>query len=300
LFAPTAVALFAAAGSIAVKEWLYRITVDVADRFNSKVVNANAWHHRSDAISSAVCFVGIGGSMCGFPHLDAVSGILVSGMIVKEGVSIGLDSAKDLTDAALDDDVLESIGELMEVLEASGLGINKLFDLRGRRMGPYMTVDVCMSVNPRMSVTASHQVCERVRLSILATHPAISEVLVRLDVSTQDDDKHVPTSLKNLMRPQEEIERDVQQVLRKPRYSQIQGYTHFQCHYVDHRLTVQLQMVLDGSQRIRQAETLAKDLKEAIVEEILDVNSADIHLELSDAKSPVHTHARARETCKRT
>ena len=79
-------ALGIALGSILCKELLYRYTLRIGKKINSGVLIANAYHHRSDAASSAVALVGIAGSLVGLPLLDPIGGLLVSGMILKAGI----------------------------------------------------------------------------------------------------------------------------------------------------------------------------------------------------------------------
>jgi cation diffusion facilitator family transporter len=87
--APSALAFSAVMGSVLLKEFLYRQSMKVATKFDSKLMAATAWHHRSDSISSLVAMVGIGGAMMHFPLLDPLAGMLVAGMIVKAGAEIG-------------------------------------------------------------------------------------------------------------------------------------------------------------------------------------------------------------------
>lgn len=83
LVVPTALALFAALLSIIVKEWMYWYTLNAAKKINSSALNAEAWHHRSDALSSVGSLVGIGGAMLGFPICDPLVSILICLVILK-------------------------------------------------------------------------------------------------------------------------------------------------------------------------------------------------------------------------
>ena len=87
---PTGIALVGAVISIAVKELLYQSTMRVGERHDSKLIKANAWHHRSDAVSSVVALVGVVGGMLSVPIVDPVAGLLVSALIVKAAVELGL------------------------------------------------------------------------------------------------------------------------------------------------------------------------------------------------------------------
>jgi len=95
-------ALIIAGISIAVKEYLYHYTMKVGNRFNSAMLRANAWHHRSDAISSIIVLVGVAGTMLGFQFLDAFAAIGVSLMIIKIGWDLSVQSVRELVDTALE------------------------------------------------------------------------------------------------------------------------------------------------------------------------------------------------------
>lgn len=103
-------ALGVAAASVAVKELLYRKTLDVGKKSRSNVIMANAWHHRSDALSSVIAMAGIAGAMADIPVLDTFGGLLVSGMILKAGVEMGWDAVQELSDASVQQrDVVKQI-----------------------------------------------------------------------------------------------------------------------------------------------------------------------------------------------
>jgi len=143
-----------------------------------------------------------------------------------------------------------------------------------RRMGPYVMMDVIIVVHHRMSVSAAHQVAERVRLSIMQQHPGVSEVLVHVD---SEDDNHDDVQMK-LMRPQHAIETDVRKVLKD--FPDIKELSHFTCHYFKNQLCVQLEVVMWPSLTIREARDVAHDVQAALKQKISDVQEADVHLEL--------------------
>lgn len=199
LAVPTGIALVAAVVSIAVKEVLYHTTLRVGNRWNSKVVKANAWHHRSDSISTLVALVGVVGAMVRVPILDPVAGLFVSGLILKAALELGWDSLRDLTDENVDARLLSSVAGVLQEMRAEG--VLSFHRLRGRAMGPFVLMDVHISVEPTMSVSAAHQIAERARIRVRQKLPIISEFLVHVDVaqhtrprtvfeSLSDDDDH--------------------------------------------------------------------------------------------------------------
>ena len=149
-------------------------------------------------------------------------------------------------------------------------------------MGSQLLVDLHIEVDSMMSISAAHQVAERVRLRILDELPAVNEVMVHVD--EEDDFVESKGGIEEtkdivLMRPQTEIESDVKKILTE--IPEIQGITHIYCHYLNQELTVQVNILLDAEMRIRDAQKIASKARMKI-EEIKDIDVADLHLELDD------------------
>lgn len=275
---PGTIALWMAGIAIIVKEALFHVTRMVGRRTGSRVLMANAWHHRSDAISSVAALLGIAGAQLGILLMDPIAGMLVAGLIIKTGIDIGYESIRELTDETVEEDVISELGKIMSGIE----GVDHYHEMRARRMGPHLLVDLHIQVDSMMSISAAHQVAERVRLEILEKLPAVNEVLVHVDA----EDDHVGDEGSELlqdivlMRPQGEIENDVKKVLAE--IPEIQGITHIYCHYLNQKLTVQVNILLDEQMRIRDAQKIASAARRKI-EQIKDIDSADLHLELDDA-----------------
>lgn len=105
--------------SIGVKEWLYRVTLKVGKKTQSSVLIANAYHHRSDVITSIVALVGVGGTAVGLPLLDPIGGLIVSGMVVKMGIESGVPSLKELMDIAVPDSTLVRVKQALTEMEVT-------------------------------------------------------------------------------------------------------------------------------------------------------------------------------------
>jgi cation diffusion facilitator family transporter len=150
--------------SIAVKEALYHATLRVGNRWNSKVVRANAWHHRSDSISTLVAMFGVLGAMVRLPILDPVAGLFVAGLIMKAAVELGWDSLRDLTDENVDASILKAVSAVLKQMKIEG--VLSFHRLRGRAMGPFVLMDVHIHVDPSLSVSAAHQIAERTRIRV--------------------------------------------------------------------------------------------------------------------------------------
>jgi cation diffusion facilitator family transporter len=274
---PETIALWMAGIAIIVKEALFHVTRMVGRRSGSRILLANAWHHRSDAISSVAALVGIAGAQWGVPLMDPIAGMLVAGLIIKTGIDIGYESIRELTDENVEEEVISELNKIMSGIE----GVDHYHEMRARRMGPHLLVDLHIEVDSMMSISAAHQVAERVRLGILEKLPAVNEVLVHVDA--EDDffgEEGSELSQKIvLMRPQSEIENDVTKKLAE--IHEIQGITHIYCHFLNQKLTVQVNILLDADMRISDAQKIASAARLKI-EQIKDIDSADLHLELDD------------------
>jgi len=158
---PGLVALVAAALSIAAKEVLYQWTILVGKRINSPAVIANAWHHRSDALSSVGAFLGIGGAILldeNWRVLDPLAGVLVSVLILKVGLGIAWESINELLEKSL------SEGEKARILEliASVDGAQDPHNLRTRRVGSEISLEVHVRVDARKNITQGHDIATEI------------------------------------------------------------------------------------------------------------------------------------------
>ena len=177
---PTMLALSVAVGSVLIKELLFRMTMSVAKETNSRIVEINAWHHRSDALSSLIAVVGVAGAMVSLPVLDPLAGLFVAGLITKQGAEMAVEVFHDITDKQLPDELLSSLEE--SALSCRPYGVLRLGSIRGRKMGRYMIVDATIVVPQTFSVSAAHQASEAVRTKILEKHSGIAEVNIHVDV----------------------------------------------------------------------------------------------------------------------
>ncbi|UCD11181.1 MAG: cation transporter [Nitrospinaceae bacterium] len=172
--------ILAAAGagvSILVNEALYRYQLAIGEKAASPSLVANAWHHRTDAISSIAALAGIVGAMLGYPVLDPIAGGLVALMIVKVGIDITRGGVKDLMDTAVEE---EKTAEFQKILE----GIPEVIrhhDLRTRKIGGEIFMDVHILVDPDLTVTEGHKIAELVRRQMINTFAGVQDVLVHVD-----------------------------------------------------------------------------------------------------------------------
>lgn len=154
---PGYIALIAAAVSIALKEWLYHATVRVGKKTGSTVVIANAWHHRSDALSSIGSLIGIGGAIAlgdKWTILDPLASCIISIAIIVVAVKMALPSLAELLETSLPEDIEKEIIRIASSVK----GVNDIHDLKTRRNGISFIIDAHIVVNPDMSIVEAHDI----------------------------------------------------------------------------------------------------------------------------------------------
>jgi len=169
-------ALWVALGALVVKEGLFRYMLAVAERLRSTMLVANAWHARSDAASSLVVAVGIGGSLLGFPLLDPVAALIVGLMVAKMGWKFTWDALHDLMDRAAGDEHIEAIHTTLRETP----GVVGVHDLKTRKMGDFIVLDVHLEVDGDISVRAGHDIAVAARNRVIAAFPVLN-VMTHLD-----------------------------------------------------------------------------------------------------------------------
>jgi len=179
-------ALWAALITLAAKEGLFRYMLRVAERLRSPMLVANAWHARSDAASSLVVAVGIGGSLLGYPFFDPLAASLVGFMVARMGFKFAWEALQELVDTSLDE---KEVAQIRATLLATP-GVLDLHELRTRRMAHQALVDAHVLVDSRISVSEGHRIAETARTRVLNAHSAVLDVLVHVDA--EDDD--LPTN----------------------------------------------------------------------------------------------------------
>ncbi|MFC4420683.1 cation diffusion facilitator family transporter [Cupriavidus pampae] len=153
------VALWVAIGALIGKELLFRYMLRVAERVRSSMLVANAWHARSDAASSLVVALGIGGNLLGYHILDPVAAIVVGLMVARMGLLFGWNALGDLMDRAADDATVEALRQTM--LETPG--VLGLHDLKTRKMGDMILVDVHLDIQADLTVEEGHAIAVAAR-----------------------------------------------------------------------------------------------------------------------------------------
>ena len=179
---PDTYVLWIAVFSVIVNEGIYHYTKAVAKRVKSDMLYANALHSRSDAASSLVVLVGVGGSLLGIAWLDAAAAIVVGAMIIKMGATIGWQNIRELVDTGVDEAVLESIRQ--HILNVPG--IQAIHQLRTRKMAGHILIDVHVIVPPYISVSEGHHIGDQVLVTLYREVDNVQDVTVHVD--SEDDE----------------------------------------------------------------------------------------------------------------
>lgn len=174
---PGIAALIAAVISIAAKEGLYWLTIIYARKIDSPALKADAWHHRSDALSSVGAMIGIMGARMGFAICEPVASLVICVFIIKASVEIFSEAIGKMTDRACDDSTQNSIREIILAQE----GVQSLPELKTRMFGAKMYVDAVITVDGELPLTEAHAIAESVHDSVEKSFPGVKHCMVHVD-----------------------------------------------------------------------------------------------------------------------
>ncbi|MDX5152022.1 MAG: cation diffusion facilitator family transporter [Acidiferrobacterales bacterium] len=244
LLTPHIAAIYIAVLSIVSKEVIYHYSMVIARKYRSEMLKANAWHSRTDAISSAIVVIGVAGAMAGLNYLDAIAAIGVAVMIAKIGWDLGWQSLRELIDTGLE-------AERVELIKRTIMGTNgveALHLLRSRRLGGEAYIDVHIQVPPRLSVSEGHQISESVRHKLINTIDEVKDVTVHID----PEDDEIAAPCKNLPSRQE-LQKQLDERLKNiPEARQIRSMT---IHYLGGKVELFITLpasVLSGVEEIER------------------------------------------------
>ena len=201
--APGIWALGVAIVSLAAKEWIYRYTLAVARRVNSRLLAANAWHSRSDALSTGVVLIGLVAAQFGVGWVDAVAAIIVGVMVGQVGWQLLWESSRELIDTALPEDDQQRMKRIAEAVS----GVDSVHDLRTRSVGSQVVLDLHIVVPPRLTVSEAHEIGNAVSRELRRAYPDLADVTFHID--PEDDSEQIEHSL----RPGLPLRRDVEGML---------------------------------------------------------------------------------------
>lgn len=179
LIIPGFLALVAAVISIVVKEAMYWYTRAAAKKIDSSALMAEAWHHRSDALSSVGSFIGILGARLGFPILDSIASVVICLFIIKVAFSIFKDSIGRMTDKACNDEIVEEIEKVILTQK----DVVRIDRLQTRLFGNRIYVDVEISSDGNASLHEAHSVAQQVHDVIEEGFPKVKHCMVHMNPS---------------------------------------------------------------------------------------------------------------------
>ena len=175
--APGLLALIAAAVSIAAKEAMYWYTRYYARRLNSAALMANAWHHRSDALSSIGALIGIGGARLGYPIMEPIASLVICVFILKAAYDIFKDATGKMVDRACDAETEKRLRDCVSA-EPEVLGIDRL---QTREFGNRVYVDLEICLDGSLSLVEAHSIAERVHDRIEREFPTVKHIMVHVN-----------------------------------------------------------------------------------------------------------------------
>lgn len=241
---PAFAALIVAAASVVSKEAVYHYIMRAARRLNSKMLRASAWHSRTDAFSSVVVIIGVGGTLAGLEYLDAIAAVVVAWMVARVGWSVSRDSIGELIDTGLGKDRLSEIRD--RILEVRG--VEDLHMLRTRQMAGRALVDVHINLeDPRISASEAHHISEQVRRELIRHVDDVDDVTVHADI--EDDQRSFTT---NRLPPREQVLRELAE-----RWAELPQPKRVVLHYVAGRIEAEAELPLELAGERDRAEALA-------------------------------------------
>lgn len=183
---PGKLALWAAAISILAKEGMYQWTARVGRDVNAPLVTANAWHHRTDALSSVGAFLGIGAALLfgqKWAVLDSVAAVIIAAVVLVVAVKMFFPAVNELMDKSLPQEVQDEIVAIISKEEA----VQNVHDLKTRRSGGTYLIDVHVVVPPEMTVLAAHDACDRIEAALRARFGAQTQISIHVEPHADSD-----------------------------------------------------------------------------------------------------------------
>ncbi|MCW4153404.1 cation diffusion facilitator family transporter [Halomonas sp. 18H] len=251
--APGLWAICVAIVALLAKEWIFRYTLTVARRVNSRLLEANAWHSRSDALSTLVVLIGLLASQFGYGWVDAAAAIVVGIMVGQVGGRLLWESGQELVDTALPRAQQMTLYQTAMTVP----GVQGIHDLRTRRIGGEVLLDLHIVVAPRVTVSEAHEIGNAVSRQLRDAHPDLFDVTFHID--PHDDAGETEHSLRPALPLREDVEQLLDDVwhdlpLWKERLA-------LNLHYIDEHIDVSI--YIDGLPDDRNLDDAAHELRDA-------------------------------------
>ena len=174
---PTVLPLLAAVVSIIVKEGMFRYTMYYAKKLDSAAFKADAWHHRSDALSSVGSFIGVGMARLGYPMMDPIAGLLICALILKVAFDIIRDALSKMLDTSCDSTFENKLYRFIEEQE----GVKHVDLLHTRQFGNKIYVDLEISVDRQISLVDAHAIAENIHTSVERNFPNVKHIMIHVN-----------------------------------------------------------------------------------------------------------------------
>ena len=174
---PTALPLIAALVSIVVKEGMFQYTMYYARKLDSAAFKADAWHHRSDAISSVGSFIGIGLAKLGLPVMDPIASLLICALILK----VAFDISRDALNRMLDTSVGKAFEQRLRAFIGKQNGVERIDLLLTRQFGNKIYVDLEIAVESEISLRAAHRIAESVHSAVEQEFPNVKHIMIHVN-----------------------------------------------------------------------------------------------------------------------
>lgn len=192
LAVPRGIALIAAAVSIVVKELMYWYTRIAARKIHSDALLADAWHHRSDALSSVGSFIGIIGAQLGFPICDPIACVVIAIVILKVAVDIIVEGFRKMVDESCDNNLVDCMRKTVLVQD----GVIGIDDMKTRKFGTKVYVDIDIAADGKMQLIEAHKIAERVHFAMKKTYPEVKHCMVHVNPYVPEDPEESENEMK--------------------------------------------------------------------------------------------------------
>jgi cation diffusion facilitator family transporter len=265
---PGILAASAAILSILINEGLYHYTRRIGEATQSPSLIANAWHHRTDAISSIAALIGIIGASQGFPFMDPLAGAVVGCMIIKVGIDITRGGIRDLMDTALSAEHTQKIHSVLKDIPE----VLHFHDLRTRVIGGEFLIDVHILVDSDMTVTEGHRIAEIARRNLINTISNVHDVLIHVDGEHDADVEGIyPITRKELMDIARPLISELGENILQPE---------MRVHHIKGKNIVDVFVQVDSSQSMETSRTLVTNIKTKL-ETTPHIDQARVFLDLN-------------------
>lgn len=251
--------LVIAALSLLVKEALFQYTYRAGEKANSPLIKANAWHSRTDALSSLVVLVGLGFTLLGYPWFDSVAAVIVSFIIAKIGFRFVRESLVELADTAIDEEKKKRIQKTIESVE----GVKSCHALRTRQMGSQILIDVNIEVDIYLTASEAHEISAWTIKVLKEEYSEVKDVTVHTDVE-DDRDEHTDNpyehSFNDLLPLRQEVLKQLHTVWGDQNI--LDESVAIRLHYVKRKIQVELLLPLSPESSPLGPALLKKELQE--------------------------------------